>query len=176
MADVVLFVPKAEVDAIENLKVFIAMCRDQLTVFGADLRFDDDVWDVTESLELKAKGKKRERLVFSNHATVRESSPVMMDDSFRPFAKAYMRYMHGMRPTKSVGSRLAALRVLESSLAENGEMPDVVQMDAHILNRAAQIIEEHFSAAVAFRVGGQLEMIATFVTENHLSTVPVRWK
>lgn len=176
MTDIVLFAPKAEVDATENLKGFIVMCREQLTVFGSDLRFDEDVWDVTESLQIKARGNKRDRLVFSNHSIVRGSSPTMMDDSFRPFAKAYMRYMHGMRPTKSVGSRLAALRVLESSLAENGEMPDVVRTDAHILNRAAQIAEGYFSAAVAFRVGGQLEMIANFVTENRLSTVPVRWK
>ena len=176
MADIVLFTPKNEVDVTENLRRFIALCRDQLTVFGADLRFDEDVWDITESLGLKAKGKKRERLVFSTVAVVRGTPPVMMSELFRPFAKAYMRYMHGMRPTKSIGPRLAALRALETSLAESGVLPDIVRTDAHILNRAAQIAEGHFTAAVAFRVGGQLEIIGRFLTDHRLSTVPVHWK
>lgn len=176
MVDIVLFTPKAEVDATENLNGFISVCREQLSVFGADLQFDDDVWDVTKWLGLKAKGNKRERLVFSNLATVKDSSPVMMSESFRPFAKAFMRYTHGMRPTKAVGGRLAALRALELSLAENGDKPEVVRVDAHIFNRAAQIINEHFTAAVAFRVGGQLQMVADFITQNRLSTVPVRWR
>jgi hypothetical protein len=176
VVDIVLFTPKAEVDAAINLEGFIAMCRNQLSIFGAGLPFDDDIWDITEWLGLKAKGNKRERLVFSNHATVKSSSPTMMSESFRPFAKAYMRYMHGMRPTKSVGSRLAALRALEASLAENGNSPDVVRADAHIINRAAQIVGEHFTKAVAFRVGTQLEMVADFLTKNRLTTVPVHWK
>jgi hypothetical protein len=174
--NIILFTPKAEVDAVDNLNGFISMCRDQLTVFGADLRFDDDIWDITKSLGLRAKGNQRERLVFSSHATVNNASPTMMSEEFRRFAKSYMRYMHGMRPTKSVGSRLAALRALEAALAENGDIPNVVQLDSHRFNRAAQIVKEHFSAAVAFRVGGQLQMISDFITTNRLSTVPIRWR
>ncbi|ENA32869.1 hypothetical protein HMPREF1487_06595 [Pseudomonas sp. HPB0071] len=34
MSDILLFKPKAELDARTNLEAFIAMCRDKLTVFG----------------------------------------------------------------------------------------------------------------------------------------------
>ena len=37
MAEVLLFTPKHLLDAKSNLKDFIEMCRDRLTVFGADL-------------------------------------------------------------------------------------------------------------------------------------------
>lgn len=39
MADIVLFTPLVELDAAANLQGFIDMCRDKLTVFGANLPF-----------------------------------------------------------------------------------------------------------------------------------------
>ena len=54
MADIVLFTPKAEIDAKANLRSFVEICRDRLTVFGAELPFESDVWDVTEAVALKA--------------------------------------------------------------------------------------------------------------------------
>ncbi|MBU0595046.1 MAG: integrase [Gammaproteobacteria bacterium] len=176
MSEVVLFRPKAELDAAGNLAGFVASCRNDLTVFGADLPFDENVWDVTDALDLKARGKKRERLIFSTHESVNEKPPMPMAEPFLSFSKAYMRYMHGFRPTKAVGFRLTALRALEAALTENGEKPDPIRTDAGLLNRAAQLISDRYTAAVAYRIGGQLEMIASFLAENRLTVVPVRWK
>ncbi|HBO1294036.1 TPA: hypothetical protein L4E86_006164 [Pseudomonas aeruginosa] len=53
MADIVLFTPVVELDAAANLHGFIDMCRHKLTVFGANLPFQDNVWDVTESVAVK---------------------------------------------------------------------------------------------------------------------------
>jgi hypothetical protein len=119
MANVIQFTPRAELDAEENLRAFVALCRNELTVFGKDLRFDDDVWVVTEALNLKAKNNES-RLVFSKWDTMKSAVPETMSEPFLSFAKAYMRYQHAMRPTKGVGSRLAALRALEAALSENG--------------------------------------------------------
>ncbi len=44
MAEVLLFTPKHLVDAKANLEDFIEMCRDRLTVFGAELDWDRDTW------------------------------------------------------------------------------------------------------------------------------------
>jgi hypothetical protein len=176
MSDVILFRPKAELDAAGNLAGFVESCRDGLTVFGADLDFDTNVWDVTESLGMKGMGRERERIVFSRLETAADKSPIWMADQFRPFAKAYMRYMHGFRPTKSVGFRLAALRALEAALTESGLSPDPVRTDALVLNRAAQMIVDRYSEAAAYRIGGQLEMIAEFLTDNRLTVVPTRWR
>lgn len=176
MAEIVLFTPKAELDAAANLRGFVDMCRSKLTVFGADLPFQNDVWDVTDAVATKGKGGKRERITFSNAATVDQKAPEMMSEPFLSFAKAYVRYMHGMRPTKIIHNRVAALRAIEAALLETGLPPDPVQIDSRILNRAAQIVADRFSDGAAYRVGGQIEMLGIFLSENRLAAVPVRWR
>ncbi len=175
MADIVLFRPRAELNAADNLRGFIDVCRDRVTVFGANLAFDTNVWDVTEALDLKAKSG-ASRAVFSNWATVTDAAPMMMAEPFCAFAKAYFRYQHGVKPTKSIGARLAALRALETALTENGEEGNPVRVDAGALNRSAQLIKDRFTAAVAYRVAGQLEMLANFMTNHRLTVIAVRWR
>ena len=176
MAEIVLFTPRAEFDAAANLRGFVEMARDALTVFGAGLPFEHTTWDVTDAVATKAKGGKRERITFSTTATVDDKSPAPMQEPFRSFAKAYVRYMHGLRPTKAIHGRLAALRALEAALAEHGAAPDPVRVDSGVLNRAAQLLVDRFSDAAAYRAGQQLEMLAGFMSENRLLAVPGRWR
>ncbi|WP_297482300.1 integrase [Ferrovum sp.] len=176
MSEVILFRPKAELDAAGNLAGFVESCRNDLTVFGADLPFDENIWDVSNSISLKGCRNKRIRIVFSTLGTVNAASPSPMVEPFLGFAKAYMRYMHGLRPTVGFGPRLTALRVLEAALSEQGNIPNPIRTDAHVLNRAAQLTDEHYTKAAAYRIGGQLEMVATFLSENRLTVVPVRWR
>lgn len=176
MPNVLLFRPKAELDASENLRGFVSACRNELTIFGNDLPFDENTWDVTETLSLKGHGNKRVRFVFSTLATVNDGESLPMTEPFLGFAKSYMRYMQGLRPVIGYGPRLGALRVLEAALSENGNVPDPVNVDGHLLNRAAQLAGKHYTDGVAYRIGGQLEMVASFLTDNRLTGVPVRWK
>lgn len=176
MAELVLFQPKAELDAFENLRGFIDSCRTELTVFGADLPFDDNVWDITNSINLKGHGNKRHRLVFSSLETVNDNSPSSMTEPFLSFAKAYMRYMQGFRPVVGAGPRLTALRALDRSLRESFGDPNPVRTDMLTFNRAAQMIIDKYSATAAYRMGGQLEMLADFLSNNKLTTVSVRWR
>jgi hypothetical protein len=175
MADIVHFTPRSELDADANLHGFIAVCRDELTAFGGDLRFDDDVWDVTKALQIKAKNG-ASRLVFSTWNTVNDRIPTTMPEPFLSFAKGYMRYWHALRPTKIVGYRLAALRALEAALSENGLTSSPTQTVPETLHRAAQLIKEKFAPAVAYRVGGQLEMVSDFLLKGRLTTVSARWR
>lgn len=176
MGDLVVFVPQAQRDALENLRDFVAICRDRLTVFGRDLEFDSNVWDVTESARLKAQGRKRVRVYFSNLATVDEATPQAMAEPFLSFGKAYLRYMQGMRPTKVIHFRTAALRALESALAERSSSPNPVCADAAVFNRAAHLITDRFGKEAAYRVGGQLQMVAEFMAKNRLTTTPLQWR
>ena len=77
--------------------------------------------------------------MFSNWATARGPIQTMMAEPFCSFAKAYFRYQYGMRPTKSIATRLAALRALDAALTENGREGNPVDVDAGVLNRAAQL-------------------------------------
>lgn len=176
MSDIFLFKPKAELDASQNLLCFIDSCRNVLTVFGADLPFDENVWDITDSISLKGHGNKRHRLVFSNLETVNDKAITPMSEPFLSFAKAYFRYMQGFRPIAGTGPRLVALRALEAALKANGGDVDPVRADIGIFNRAAQMIVEKYTEAAAYRMGGQLEMLAAFLTDNKLTTVPARWR
>lgn len=176
MADIILFQPKAELDAAGNLSGFIDSCRNELTVFGADLSFDENTWDISDSINLKGLGNKRHRLVFSNLETVNDNSPAPMAEPFLSFAKAYFRYMQGFRPISGTGPRLVALRALEAALRESGSDANPIRSDILIFNRAAQMIVEKYSAAAAYRQGGQLEMLAEFLCDNKLTSISVRWR
>ena len=175
MTELILFRPKAELDAAANLRGFIDSCRNELTVFGADLPFDENVWDISDSINLKGHGNKRHRLVFSNLETVNDKSPAPMAEPFLSFAKAYFRYMQGFRPVNGTGPRLVALRVLEAALRVSGGDVNPNRSDILIFNRAAQMVVEKYSATAAYRHGGQLEILSEFLCDNKLITVPVRW-
>lgn len=174
MNNLVMFSPRREVDAERNMQAFVSLCRDVLTVFGADLPFSENVWDVTDAIHLKAKGG-RLRAVFSSWSTVNDGTPTPMSEPFLSFAKAYFRYQHSMRPTKTIGSRIAAMRALCAAIEERGTSAPTL-VDVGTLNRASQLIAECFSKDVAYRVGGQLEMLATFMDDNNLASSPLHWR
>lgn len=173
-AQIVPFVPKAELDARTNLAVFIDFCRNRIAVFGAGLEFDADCWIVSESIELKAMSK-TVRVFFTRLGEDGESGAPMAQP-FGNFARAYFRYQHAMRPTKSTGGRIAALRALEQALVEGSEAADPTRSDAGIFNRAAGILQQRLSAGSAYRAGGQLELIARFLSEKHLVVAPLQWR
>jgi hypothetical protein len=174
MTDLIHFTPRAELDCRENLRGFIGACRNQLTAFGAELPFDQDVWDVTEALDLKAKNG-RCRVVFSTWNSVNDSTPASMAEPFLSFAKAYIRYQHGLRPTLAIAQRVAALRALEAALVGSGGPADPTLVSAQTLDRAAQLARGKFTGGVAYRVGGQLKLVADFLAGHQLMSVPVKW-
>lgn len=176
MSNIIVFKPRKELGAQENLDAFIALARDELTVFGFDLPFDDVKWDVTTDCAAKGKGKQRQCITFSTLATARSKNPVPLSDSFRPFAQAYIRQMQALKPVGSLGRRMAALRAMEAALTENGENLSPVNVNVNILNRAAQHAKEFYSDSLAYHVGINLEIIADFMTKHGLTTIPISWR
>lgn len=136
MADLVTFVPQADCDAQANLAAFIDLCRTRLTVFGQSLDFEADSWDVSDTIKLAGKSKAL-RLVFVNVGKGNKPVRVTMREPFKSFAKSYMRYQHGVNPTRGVSTRMAALRALEVALLEIGTA-DPTHVNSHVLNRAVQ--------------------------------------
>ncbi|WP_233799923.1 integrase [Paraburkholderia sp. HP33-1] len=171
MTEIITFVPRAELDAQQNLDAFVDACRSQLTIFGANLDFEANKW--VTGIELKGKYHPL-RLTYSNLETCKKRELVMMEEPFRTFSKAFMRYQQGVRPTKAVGNRLAALRVIEAALVETG-MANPLAIDADVLNRAAQLAQARFAPANAYRVGTQIEMVGTFLTSKRLTVGLSTW-
>ena len=174
MADIVPFVRRADVSASLAMDEFIALSRDQLTVFGCDLDFDSDTWDVSDYFPRQAR-RSRVRLNFTTLASCASSNTLAMSAKFKNFAKAYVRYRHGMRSCQNMGTQLMSLRVLEAALLETGG-GDPTQVDARVLNRACQLALERWKSGVAYEVAVRLQVIAKFLTEHQLCAVPSDWK
>ncbi|WP_369937287.1 integrase [Xanthomonas tesorieronis] len=176
VVDIVVFIPRSETDTRANIRQFIDLARDQLVVFGRQLSFGSDTWDVTDAVLTKAKGRKRERINFSMLAAIDGPVPVAMPEPFRSFAKAYIRYLSGIRPVKAIHARLAALRTLAAALAECHGDCDPVRADQAVFNRAAQLVVGHFSDGAAYRIGQQLELLAKFMKANALMINRTGWR
>lgn len=177
MNDIALFAPINNVDAQANLNEFIRFAREDLSVFGDDLDFDSNSWDVTESINLKAM-RKKVSCVFSDFKSSTKNGRIKMacmEEPYLSFAKSYTRYMHGLRPVKSMGNRLIPLRVLCEALSEYYSLnPILINQD--ITNRAAQLIVENYSPALAYRLGAQLEILIGFLSTNKLINNPFQWR
>jgi hypothetical protein len=170
MAELIVFRPRVEIDAEANASAFIELCRSQLTIFGEDLDFESDGWDVTKALGLRARGKGRQRARFTTLGADDQPLP----EPFKSFSKAYFRYMFGLRPVKAIGMRLIALRALAASAAEMGTSC-IACIDASTFNRAAQIIGAKYQKATAYRIGQQLEMLAGFLDNSRLVRSRLGW-
>jgi hypothetical protein len=172
--DVIHFTPRADLDAQTNLNAFVHVCREKLTAFGADLPFDADSWSVSRHINIKAR-RSELRIVFSSWETEKGGALKSMSEPFLSFAKSYMRFQHSVRPTKSIGQRISALRALEVALLEEGGVPNPVNVRHETLYRAVQIIKERFTAAVAYRVAGQLGAISDLMVEKRFVASPSKW-
>ena len=105
MAELKHFTPRVELAASGNLIEFIRMCREDLTVFGHDLNWEDTAWPGTMNFTK-----------LGSHNTDRQESD-RFDCGFIDFAKAYIRYQQGHKPTKTKNES-KALRVIEVALLQ----------------------------------------------------------
>lgn len=155
MADIILFKPKAELRAEENLSSFIKLARNQLTVFGAELDWDAATWKgVATFAKLGV-------------ATRKPLPEQVMDKSFIEFAKAYLRYQQGHKPTRTKNEG-KALRGLEAALLQVNGSADIEGLSASVLDEAAQMGAQCYSRGVAYQCGRELERLAKFVSDHKL--------
>ena len=160
MAEIFLFKPKHELAAEENLKAFIAKCRDELTVFGADLPWSEAVWP---SITVFAKLGVRTRA---------PNSDQLMAPEFVNFAKAYFRYQQGHRPT-GAKNESKALRAIEAALIQVVSVADISRLSIAVLDEAAVLARQHYSKGAAYHCGREIERLCKFVSENKLVPVSV---
>ena len=164
MGKLVQFTPRADLDAQDNLREFIRLCRDELTKFGSDLRWSDWHW----------KGAANFAKIGVPARGVKESD--LLAESFLDFAKAYFRYQQGNHPTETK-NELKALRAIEAALLQSGKTPIIAELNQTVLDHAAAIAREHYSKMAAYHCGREIERLARFVTTKHLiSTDVATWR
>lgn len=149
------FKPKVTLTAQQNLAAFIAKCRYELTVFGADLDWNAEKWDGAVTFaKLGVKTRK-------------PAPDQVMDSDFINFAKAYFRYQQGHKPTgtKNEGK---ALRAIEASLLQITGSAAIDGLSVAVLDEAVQLAKPHYSEGAMYGCGREIERLARFVTENKL--------
>lgn len=160
------FSSRAVLSAEQNLAHFIAACRDELTVFGADLAWEQAWWiGVCRWTKLGVNG--RCRLTADN----------VMSGTFQPFAKAYFRYQQGHKP-QAAHHELMALRALEHALCAGHAQADPARISLAVLDVAAQAVQQYYATHSAYKAGCELERLAAFVSHHHLCHAHVsdwRW-
>jgi hypothetical protein len=164
MSELKHFASISAISASENLREFIRLCRDDLTVFGADINWEATGWPgAVNFTKLGAHGRGYD-----------ESD--RMDEAFIDFAKAYFRYQQGHHPT--VAKREStALRAIEAALLQAHGNADIARLNIAILDEAAVVARGHYNSKVAYQCGLQLQRLAQFVSEKHLISIDLStWK
>ncbi|WP_122847684.1 integrase [Pseudomonas viridiflava] len=161
MADVFLFTPRHLLDARANLNEFIEMCRDRLTVFGSDLDWNRDIWPGVGNFTVI--GAPARGFTESQH----------LNTEIIPFAKAYVRYQQGHRPTK-LKNEFKAIRCIEKALLQVKGKADITLTDIQVMDVAAVVARDY--KATAYQAGSSLVHLIRFLNETKLVSKPVIWK
>lgn len=170
-APVLHFIPRAELEPQANLEAFIALCRNS-DVLGAREQFDKNAWEVGY-----VKGQNKvNRVVFSTLEASREDrSEPSLPHPFLEFAKATIVYLHDKRPVTSQAQRIAALRCLEAALREWNKASRPTAVNVEVLNTAVELARKQVSDAVAYRIAGQLQLIAEFMNSKGFISLRQTW-
>ncbi|MBB5940798.1 integrase [Xanthomonas sp. 3307] len=163
MARSVPFSSKRQRDAAQKLASFIETCRYKLTVFGADLNWEENQW-------------RNPGVSFGN---LDQTSRVLKAGNvlrapFLSFAKAYFRYMQGVAERKAF-TEMRALRVLERALVNQTGGASIADVDGRILDAAAVLARDVYSAGVAYQAGRELAKLATFLSDEELVPRCLQW-
>lgn len=171
MSAVLHFTPRAELEPQANLEAFIELCK-QSEVLNARAQFGLNVWEVGH-----VKGQnKTNRVVFSTLEAASNDVPEpSMPQPFLDFAKAAHVYLQDKRPVVSHGQRIAAFRCLEGALRtrSKGSRPTAANVD--VLDTAVELAKKQFSPGVAYRVSGQLQIIAELMNSKGFISLRQPW-
>lgn len=161
MSNILLFTPRGMRDSKENLERFIEMCRDRLTVFGADLDWESNSWPKVGNFTVMgapARGYTTEQLL---------SADIVH------FAKAYVRYQQGHNPTK-LKNEFKAIRCIEKALLAVKGKADVTQVDQIVMDVAAEVAREY--KATSYQAGVSLVKLVEFLNESRIVANPIEWR
>lgn len=177
MADLIPFVSRAGLAATANMEDFVRFCREELTVFGADLDFDAPTWDVTDFYHLRGTTCKL-LLNFVEIAPRPGRLGGPMPEPFARQAKAYIRYHVGRNSRKSPPlAEINALRELLAAFLDKAMVPDLGLIDAHLLDHAVQLAVARKSKDYGARTGVHLGPLSKFLREKNLAAhAPIDWK
>jgi hypothetical protein len=157
MVNIIQFVPKHKVEASDNLREFIRMCKHDLTVFGGNLNWDSHHWPTPG-------------ITFGNIDNYKGTSDSInvIRQPLLEFAKAYLRYQQGMKPVKNP-LEVRAFKCIEPALIQMFSRADIADINSAVLDLASEVAKEHYTNKKSvYQAGAQIQKLATFISNNHL--------
>jgi len=161
MAEVLLFVPRDELDANKNLADFVEMCRDRLTVFGADLDWHANAWPNVGNFTVMGAPSRG----YTEHQ--------ILNAHILPFAKAYVRYQQGLKPSK-LKSEFKALRCIEPALVAVKGVADITLVDTVVMDVAADFARKYKMSA--YQAGAALAKLVNFLNQSQIVPRRIEWR
>lgn len=161
MVNMLQFTPKHQRDSQKNLEDFIAMCRDQLTVFGADLDWHANAWPKVGNFTVMgapARGYTTDQL---------------LNAEIIPFAKAYVRYQQGHNPTM-LKNEFKAIRCIEKALLAVKGKADITLVDQLVMDVAGEVAREY--EATSYQAGVSLVKLVEFLNESRIGFNEITWR
>lgn len=160
MSQVIQFTPKRELSAQQNLNDFIALARNNLTLWSnlPNFTWGSDTWPTTH--------RNLRFTNFESRSLPPRTPPTqdqLMHPTFIEVAKAYLRYSHSLHPHKNIMSEVAALRAIEYALLKDMAVPNVTKFTQRHWDIAV-IALEPFAArqAICNRMQEFLKTLAGF--------------
>tara|TARA_R110000737_G_scaffold352273_1_gene397573 strand:+ start:7905 stop:10040 length:2136 start_codon:yes stop_codon:yes gene_type:complete len=153
MSDLIIFRPKSEIDAEQNLKDFI--------------EFSQKLPPLNEEMEYKTAYWKRSANFIKFGVSSRNRDKInQLDQSIMPFSKAYLTYSQTQNTTKNP-NEIKALRGLEAAMMKSHGTVEITQINSAVLDNAAQLVREALKGS-AYHGGSHLEKLQKFLVKKHI--------
>lgn len=163
-------------EAKSNLAKFIDKMRGTAIFKDLQIDFDSNSWDVTNDVKISGRGMARHYYdfkVLDGHRSAGTAPPI--SEPFLSFMKSYIAYMHIASGTKTQAFNLAVLKNLYNVMYEFMTVPDPVEINVDILNRATDVIASNYSADTAYSYSLLLQRLAKFLEMYKLTKMPIHW-
>ena len=176
MGELTLFRPNEAFDADARLAEFVRHARHGLAIFGADLDWDAASWELRGVARVSGRQAHALRVHWghplrTSPKSVKHYAP--LDARNVDFFKAYLRYRYGLAPQMNPQTMLSAMRHLDKALAEAGT--SIADASPDRFNAAAAACRSRHRRATSYRVGLQLQSIASFLDDHGLVRRPLVW-
>jgi len=187
MSVIIPYVARRELDAAEQVKQFIAYCRDELTIFAdRDPSFDwsADTWDITKNEPLAGSQSQSNTICWTRwpHS---EHAGEPMTQPFGDFARAWCCHLYGEESnpiTNKSGFRkfdghLTTLRVLEQALIDLS--PDgtarIERLTADVLDRTMELARGAYKSTTMHSFGAGVTKLNRFLKRKRLVAEDNDW-
>ena len=183
MTKIVPFVPHSKATAEVNLLAFIETAKPLLKAYSEVASWEENNWDLRGVFLRTGIGDIRHGVVFTTFDGAKMAAPRgakkvdagWMSEPFLSFAKAYFLYIRALVGLSKPFNVIAALRALEKALNELHGSSDVYRVTPLVCDHAARLVQDGYKRKTAYTVGGCLERLATFISDNRLAN-PFQWK